>query len=297
MKDWEAIWAVLGLEATADLPTIRRAYARRLKTIDQAREPDAFAMLRDAYEAAMKAAQSGGEVRNVTVRLAETPASPTPQTPERPPAPERSPEVRAILQAIVARDVVSAARLLRQARRECGLALAEDMALANQLLLTLAHDIELDGAAVEEAALMLGWHAGGEDYRRSPEMERLARRLDAEHWYRLLLAATQSWRVRLTSQGAAARLMLGKGRIRLPLLVVPGASLMQAFASYGLYGVWLRGRFDAERLAHIDTVLKSRRALFLRKVMPRVRRFALRHWRALVFFCLVVSWILRGFGR
>lgn len=44
---------VLGLDVDAETGAVRRAYARRLKQIDPARDPQAFQALREAYEAAL----------------------------------------------------------------------------------------------------------------------------------------------------------------------------------------------------------------------------------------------------
>jgi hypothetical protein len=43
-------WEILGVEPGADEKTVRRAYAARLKAIDQMTEPEAFQALRHAYE-------------------------------------------------------------------------------------------------------------------------------------------------------------------------------------------------------------------------------------------------------
>jgi hypothetical protein len=47
------IWHVLGIANTRDTSEIRRAYARRLKLIDQREEREAFQQLREAYEIAI----------------------------------------------------------------------------------------------------------------------------------------------------------------------------------------------------------------------------------------------------
>lgn len=56
------VWKVLGIAATRDASEIRRAYARRLKTVDQRTEQEAFQALRAAYERALAmAAQARAE--------------------------------------------------------------------------------------------------------------------------------------------------------------------------------------------------------------------------------------------
>lgn len=43
-------WQVLGISPTTDQRTIKRAYAKQLKLIDQEQDPDAFLQLREAFE-------------------------------------------------------------------------------------------------------------------------------------------------------------------------------------------------------------------------------------------------------
>jgi len=53
------MWQELGIAPTADTMEIRRAYARRLKSIDADGDPTAFQRLRQALEAALATADRG----------------------------------------------------------------------------------------------------------------------------------------------------------------------------------------------------------------------------------------------
>ena len=53
------IWALIGIEPTDDVRAIRRGYAAALKQIDVDAEPDRFAALREAFEAATAMANAG----------------------------------------------------------------------------------------------------------------------------------------------------------------------------------------------------------------------------------------------
>jgi hypothetical protein len=54
------IWEELGIEATEDVRTIRRAYATRLRRVDREGDPDGFQRLREAYEAALEWSEGDG---------------------------------------------------------------------------------------------------------------------------------------------------------------------------------------------------------------------------------------------
>lgn len=73
------IWDVLETSPTSDLKTIKRAYARKLKTIDRASDIDGFQTLRQAYDAAsfyavLEQEENIDEAENVAALAAEAPS-------------------------------------------------------------------------------------------------------------------------------------------------------------------------------------------------------------------------------
>jgi hypothetical protein len=80
-------WSVLDLPGKSAEADIRRAYARKLKTIDQTAEADKFQALRQAYDVALRMASAKPIARQKTVRtgaLPEVDARPAPLAVEAP---------------------------------------------------------------------------------------------------------------------------------------------------------------------------------------------------------------------
>jgi hypothetical protein len=72
------IWEELGIDPTSDARTVRRAYAVKLKTIDQATEPERFQRLRAAYTWALARIEHGQSAGS----------DPAPSEADLPPPPE-----------------------------------------------------------------------------------------------------------------------------------------------------------------------------------------------------------------
>lgn len=78
------IWDLLGLQPTQDIREIRRAYAKKVKTVHSEENPDGFQLLRTAYEQALSLAKKPGQARLEP----ETPLSPVERGDASPPAGE-----------------------------------------------------------------------------------------------------------------------------------------------------------------------------------------------------------------
>ena len=103
-------WHVLGLEAPeANKKTIRRAYAKRLKAIDPAKDPAGFQALREAYEVALREAHyieledANPDPEPFAPPVAEADTAPETDEAIRPvevPKTEPEPEIREIIRRV-----------------------------------------------------------------------------------------------------------------------------------------------------------------------------------------------------
>jgi hypothetical protein len=95
-----SIWDVLGLDPTDDEREIRRAYARRLKTVHPEDDPEGFQALRSAHDQAMDMARRGfarGSRGGARTSAAQAPDSPAPAVESEPEPPARSRQARPAL--------------------------------------------------------------------------------------------------------------------------------------------------------------------------------------------------------
>ncbi len=189
------IWATLDIDPTTDRSTIRKAYAARLKAMDVDADPDGFATLRAARDAALAGVAAD----------AEPAFDPAPAPPE-PVEPETDPEVAAFHDAINAHFHALEALLFPghngpptpeelAAIEHHGLALLADPRLEQVdfaasaerwFAETLSAGIPRSDPLLEPAAATFGWIDRRDDYALSAEALAIVERIGAIRFTRLL---------------------------------------------------------------------------------------------------------------
>lgn len=242
-------WDELGLAQDAEARAVRRAYAARLKRTRPEDDPEGFARLRAAFEAALALAErgTGSEAEPAPVPAAET---------TEPLLPPSDPDaLNAIRDAVARRDVVAAAQALSAARRAGTLGLTDLLSLSDGLMHMLATDRDLPARTVTEAANTMGWD-GRPTVPRTPLLNRLLSRMAAERWQASLRERASAPR-RLLGNGwpEAARLLTGQGSTTRFWLLPPGPALGRALAEYHYYAPVLPHGFDTERIAAAERMV------------------------------------------
>ncbi|SED10716.1 Sel1 repeat-containing protein [Rhizobiales bacterium GAS188] len=171
---------------------------------------------------------------------------------------EREIELK-VAEAMARQDVSAAAETLESARVAGGLSLSVEMALSNRLLFLLATDRTLPGFSVFEAAIRLGWYGQSEGHLSSQLVDRLQARIAAERWLEALRDKARSPRLYLGGQqAAAARLLLGRGRMWLSWLLPPEPPLGRLLAEYRFHEWWVGPSFDSERIGSLGRLVSHR---------------------------------------
>lgn len=169
------IWDELGIEPTTDSGLIRRAYARRLKSIDTTADPGAFERLRRAYEQAL----AGGAVVDAPDVVTTEQEPPD----EGPSSPWASAEGQAVADAIMHGPLTQAIAILGAPEAGLNLSIDEFHALSLMLRARVVASGEIQGASFIALAEKFGWNRppGWQDF---PDQEHLyEQRLQAEHWW------------------------------------------------------------------------------------------------------------------
>ncbi len=194
------VWATLDLAPTTDRSAIRRAYATRLKAMDVDADPDGFAALRDARDAAL------AHAADPRPELQQEPVPEPLFEPEEPPPPPADPEVIALHDAIDAHfralqallfpgdDTPPGAEELAAIEHH-GRALLADPRLEQVDFATdaerwfaevLAAAIPRSDPLLEPAAATFGWIDRRDDYALLPDARAIVERIGATRFVALL---------------------------------------------------------------------------------------------------------------
>ena len=246
------IWAELGIARTNDPAAIRRAYAARIKAVRPETDPQGFALLRAAYERALARAEAPmPAITKLAVALPV--ATPAPE----PPSPV---DVAFSLVADCVRrgDLVAAADHLATMRAAGTLTMDEAIRLADQLGWSLAQDRFLTADAVRAAATRLGW---GDDDTAGPWAKMLRARLDGERWLETLRAQAKSrWVFVGATQALAARILLGRGKLRTLPSMGRDPMLRRRYGEFLFHASVIGDQFDPVRIEDVRALLAGPRA-------------------------------------
>jgi hypothetical protein len=120
-------------------------------------------------------------------------------------------------------------------------------------LLTRLQDIPLP--LLLQTAARFGWH-GQDAPTADPAAVQLQRRIAAELWFADLQRQSRSLSLYVgMPRAGAARLLLGSGGFIISRLLPPQPPLLELMSELHAHGGWLRSRFNAARIARVETLL------------------------------------------
>jgi hypothetical protein len=237
-------WSELEIAPTQDKSEIRKAYARKLKTIDQEAAPEAFASLRAAYERAL----------SVPVAIA-----PDIQPQESAATPEMTQAAAEIIALFRAENPVDAIERFIAAQRQCELTLREGAELGQYVLQWLIRSPDIPHAIFIRLVADLGWEDTAKRQITSPHIDMLDRKLAAERWFDIAQAAATIPFKHSSPYTRTAKQILGAPRLSDWWMTsnAPEAANLVDEAIY--HSRWLPGRLDLQRLEAVKVAISARR--------------------------------------
>jgi hypothetical protein len=272
------MWDELGIDPCDDPKAIRRAYAARLKTLDQDRDPAAFERLRAALEGALAHAERAAlDARADEDHLSaieewvaerqllleeeptgdEVPPSPASPAPGNGATAERAMAIE-LEAALDARDAAAAMPLYYRAAATGALALHAAAPLLERLFLLSLEAPQLEAEAFCRLARDFCWDKPPPDDQTESEVRtRVLDRLAAEAWYRALVDAAARRAGETRKQARVARLMLGRiGRVRMPR--VDRDALKQRLGEWRTHARWLSDRIAPSWISMLEKRARRR---------------------------------------